>query len=177
MDNCPHSYYEEEIKNRAFINTKGKRDAKSGKQNENGGWYMIDIKNKGYCPVLEEIIEYIDNPVFSQFCVDIKTKYKCNEKIEFSSCSWEFGWNVKFKKSGKNLCTIYPKKGYFTVLVVIGQKEKEAAEAILLECTAELRDFYEQTKTGNGQKWLMIDLEGKEKIYEDIFHLIDIRRG
>ena len=138
---------------------------------------MVDIQDRGYCPTLEDIGEYIKNPVFTQFCTDMKTRYNCNEKIEFSSCSWEFGWNVKFKKSGKNLCTIYPREGYFTVLVVIGQKEMEAVHAILEECTPELRDIYMQTKTGNGQKWLMIDLEDKEKMYSDIFRLIDIRRG
>lgn len=138
---------------------------------------MINIQDKSYCPTLEEIGEYVSNPVFLQFCTDMKTKYKCNEKTEFSSCSWEFGWNVKFKKAGKNLCTIYPKEGYFTVLVVIGQKEKETAEDVLPECTPTLREIYEQTKTGSGQKWLMIDLEDKEEMYADIFRLIDIRRG
>lgn len=137
---------------------------------------MIDIQDRAYCPVLEEIGEYVNNPVFTQFCTDMKTRYNCNEKIEFSSCSWEYGWNVKFRKAGKNLCTIYPKEEYFSVLVVIGQKEKKAVEAILQECTAELKDIYNQTKTGNGQKWLMIDLEDKEKMYADIFRLIDIRR-
>lgn len=137
---------------------------------------MINIKNREYCPTLEEIGEYINNPVFMQFCSDIKTKYNCKEKIEFSSCSWEFGWNVKFKKAGKNLCTIYPRESFFTVLVVIGQKEKEAVENILSECTPVLRDIYMQTKIGNGQKWLMIDLEDKEKMYLDVLRLIDIRR-
>lgn len=138
---------------------------------------MIDIQNKGYCPVLEEIQEYVNNPVFTQFCSDLKAKYTCNEKIEFSSCSLEFGWNIKFKKSGKSLCTIYPKENYVTVLVVVGKKEKEAVEATLHELTPELRDIYKRTKIMNGQKWLMIDLEDKEKMYSDIFRLIDIRRS
>lgn len=97
-------------------------------------------------------------------------------KIEFSSCSWENGWNVKFKKSGKSLCTIYPRDGYFTVLVVIGEKEREAVEIVLHECTPALREIYRQTGMGNGQKWLMIDLEDKEELYTDIFRLIEIRK-
>lgn len=137
---------------------------------------MVDIKDKTYCPTLEEIGEFIHNAVFLQFCAEVKAKYNCREKIEFSSCSWEYGWNVKLKKSGKSLCTIYPREGYFTVLVVIGEKEREAVETILQECTPELRDIYDQTKLGNGQKWLMIDLEDKEKMYTDIFRLIDTRR-
>lgn len=138
---------------------------------------MIDIRDKGYCPTLEEVGEYIHNSVFAQFCADIKTKYDCKEKIEFSSCSLEYGWNVKFKKSGKSLCTIYPRNGYFTVLIVIGQKKKDIVERILPACTLELREIYKRTKTGNGQKWLMIDLEDKGKMYADVFLLIDIRRG
>ena len=55
---------------------------------------MIDIQDKNYCPSLEEIGEYVNNPVFIQFCTDIKSNYNCNEKIEFSSCCWEDGWTV-----------------------------------------------------------------------------------
>ena len=50
------------------------------------------------------------------------------------------------ERVGKNLCTIYPKERFFSVLVVIGLKEKETVEVILQECTAELRDIYNQTK-------------------------------
>lgn len=138
---------------------------------------MIDIRDKGHCPTLEEIREAVGNDVFSRFCEDVKARYRCREKIEFSSCSWEYGWNVKFKKSGKSLCTVYPREQYFTVLVVVGQKEQEAVEAVLWECTPEVRTVYEQTKAGNGQKWLMIDLEDAGSVYEDVFRLMDIRRG
>lgn len=105
---------------------------------------MIDMQNQEEIPILEDFEAYIRNPVFMQFCSEIKKKYRCNEKIEFSRCSWERGWNVKFKKSGKSLCTVYPREGYFTVLVVVGEKEKEAVEAILWECTSELRELYEK---------------------------------
>ena len=138
---------------------------------------MIDMQDKAYCPTLEEIGEYVNNPVFIQFCTDIKSSYACSEKIEFSSCSWEFGWNVKFRKAGKSLCTIYPREGYFTVLIVVGKKEREAVESVLSEFSAEIRDIYRQTKTGNEQKWLMIDLEDKDKMYADTLRLIGIRRG
>ncbi|MEI3037431.1 MAG: DUF3788 family protein [Oscillospiraceae bacterium] len=70
-----------------------------------------------------------------------------------------------------------PQRNYFTVLVVVGKKEKDAVKAILQEFNPILRDIYCQTKDGNGQRWLMIDLEDKENMYSDIFRLIDIRRG
>ncbi|WP_302986820.1 hypothetical protein [uncultured Muribaculum sp.] len=37
--------------------------------------------------------------------------------------------------------------------------------------------MYKKTKLGNGQKWLMIDLEDQGEVYEDIFRLIEIRKG
>lgn len=137
---------------------------------------MIDLQDKSIRPDIDEISKYIRNPVFIQFCRKINNTYNCKETIEYSGCSLEKGWNIKFKKSGKTLCTIYPREGYFTVMVVIGRKEKESVEKILPECTAELQTIYNQTKEGNGQRWLMIDLEDHEDLYRDIFRFIKIRR-
>ena len=137
---------------------------------------MIDLQDKSLRPDLEEIGKYIRNPVFTEFCQKINNTYNCNEKIEYSGCSLEKGWNIKFKKSGKNLCTIYPREGYFTVMIVIGRKEKESVEEILPECTSELQTIYSQTKEGNEQRWLMIDLEDHEDLYRDILRFIKIRR-
>ena len=33
---------------------------------------MIDTQNKAYVPTLVEISEYVHNPVFSQFCGEMK---------------------------------------------------------------------------------------------------------
>lgn len=138
---------------------------------------MIDIQDKNYCPAIHEIGEYVRNSVFMQLCSEIRDTYQCNEKIEYSSCSWERGWNIKFKKAGKTLCTIYPREYYFTVMIVVGIREKEFVEAILPECTVELSNIYNQTQEGNGQKWLMIDVEDKDKLYQDVLRLIKIRRS
>ena len=138
---------------------------------------MIDLQDKKYNPSLEEVNEYIGCPMFLRFCSELKETYQCSEQIAFSSCSMERGWNIKFKKAGKALCTIYPRESYFTVMVVVGRKEKAAVEAILDECTPELRETYHQTREGNGQRWLMLDLEDSEALYRDILRLIAIRRG
>jgi hypothetical protein len=115
--------------------------------------------------------------LFTEFCTQVKEQYLCRETIEYSSCSLEKGWNIKFKKSGKTLCTIYLREGYFTVMIVVGRKEKEAVQAILPDCADRLQEVYERTKEGNGQRWLMIDLDDSGKLYDDIFRLINIRRG
>lgn len=75
------------------------------------------------------------------------------------------------------MCILYPKEGFFKVLVVVGQKEKGPVEAILPECTAALGNLYRETQEGNGQRWLMIDIEDKDGLYQDVFRLIKIRRN
>ena len=142
-----------------------------------GYWRMIDLQDKSYCPTLEEIGEYVGNDVFDGFCSEIREKYKCSEKIEYSACSMERGWNVKFKKAGKSLCTIYPRESYFTVLLVVGRKEKEPFEERMQEWTERMQEIYDQTQEGNGQKWLMVDLEDKDALYRDVFRFIEIRRA
>lgn len=138
---------------------------------------MLDLQDKNSCPTLEEISEYVRAPAFMRFCSHIKSTYQCGERIEYSSCSWEKGWNIKFKKAGKTLCTIYPREGCFTVMIVVGVKEKAAVEAVLPECTPELRSIYEQTREGNGQRWLMVDLEDQGNLYRDVLWLVQIRRN
>lgn len=134
-----------------------------------------DIRDINDNPGIEEISGFIGNPLFDKFCAKLENTYKAKAKIEFSKCSWEYGWNVKFKKSGKTICTIYPRGGYFTVLVVVGAKEKESAELLLPELSPEVQNIYHQTREGNGQRWLMIDLEDEDEAYESVLKLVELR--
>lgn len=134
---------------------------------------MIDLLNQGYEPTLEEISDYVRTPVFDQFCRDLESCCK----IEFSRCSWIPGWNVKFRKGSSRLCTVYPHESYFTVLLVVGQKEREAAEAMLPSCSRRIQEIYNETREGNGQRWLMIDLEDADEVYEDTLRLVALRKN
>lgn len=136
---------------------------------------MFIREDFNYKPSVGEISIYIRNGLFDKFCLEMDNQYEADFKVEFSKCNWEYGWNLKFKKSGKSLCTIYPRENYFTVLVVIGKKEKEKLENILSELSNEVQWLYYRTKEGNNQKWLMIDLEDMGEVYNDVLRLINIR--
>ena len=120
---------------------------------------MLDLQDKTYCPTLDEIGAYVGSPAWGQFCSEIKAAYACCEKIEYSACSME------------------PRESYFTVMVVVGPKEKEAVASILPDCTAAFQEIYRQTREWNGQRWLMIDLEDRGGLYSDVLRIIRIRRG
>lgn len=104
-------------------------------------------------------------------------EYEAICTIEYSKDVWLKGWNVKFKKAGKSLCTLYPKSSFFTALVVVGKKEKERVEEMLPTCSEEVQRVYRETKEGMGQRWLMIDLYKKDNVYLDVLNVIHIRRS
>lgn len=136
---------------------------------------MFERENSSKIPTMGEISCSIANPVFDDFVQEIMKEYQVEPILEFSKCSMEYGWNLKFKKLGKSLCTIYPKESIFTVMVVIGRKEKNEVEKNLPNYTVGIQELYQNTKEGMGQKWLMIDLEDKDRRYEDVLNLIKIR--
>lgn len=136
---------------------------------------MIDLKELNHVPNLDEISEFIGIPLFDEFYRDINDKYKPICKIEYSKDVWLRGWNVKFRKGIKPLCVLYPKERYFTVLIVIGSSEKETVENLLPKLSNLTQEIYYKTKEGNGQKWLMINLDAKNDTYQDVLRLIHIR--
>jgi hypothetical protein len=81
---------------------------------------------------------------------------------------------VKYKKSGRALCTLYPDAGQFIALVTIGAKEATEAELLLPTCTEFLRELYARTQTFNGARWLMIHVTD-EGVLEDVKKLIRLR--
>lgn len=137
---------------------------------------MIDLKDIAYQPDVEEIGEIVNNPLFYELCNTMESEYKALRSIEFSKDVWFPGWNIKFRKAGKSLCAIYPKEGFFTVLVVVGKKEKEWVEEKLPDLSNQIQELYHKTKEGNGQRWLMIDLSTPGTVYRDVLTLIRIRR-
>lgn len=137
---------------------------------------MIDITDMYYVPSIGEIGAYIGLPLFKEFCQHMETEYRAIRKIEYSKDVWARGWNLKFKKAGKSLCVVYPKNKYFTVLVVVGNKERARVENMLPHLSKEIQEVYRNTKEGNGQRWLMIDLGLHDCVYQDILKLIHIRR-
>lgn len=78
---------------------------------------MINILDALHEPDIQEIAAYCANDLFDEFCHDLYQRYQVKPSLAYSKCTMQKGWNVKFKKSSKNLCTLYPKEGYFEVLV------------------------------------------------------------
>ena len=126
-------------------------------------------------PTWNQVTEYIGSPLWADFNERIQSAYQIKPCMEHSRCSMQAGWNIKYKKGGKSLCTLYPMQGYFIVLVVVGSHELMEAEFLMPQCSDYVQTVFKNTKTGNGQKWLMLDVRDRE-IMDDVFRLINLRK-
>ncbi|MDE6983919.1 MAG: DUF3788 domain-containing protein [Lachnospiraceae bacterium] len=136
---------------------------------------MFDRSDSTCTPTLAEIGDFINNPLWDAFCTYLSRQYNAKPTISFSKCSWEYGWNIKFKKGSKALCTVYPRENSFVLMVVIGRKEKDLFEQSLPTFCPQIRQICEETQEGNGQRWLMIPLEDDDQVYADTKTLLGLR--
>ena len=131
-----------------------------------------------HIPSCEDIREYLGEGKsnWDEFTAYIEEEYRVKPKIEYSKCSAQPGWNVKYKKSSKSLCTLYPMEGYFIALVVVGAKEEEEVKAGMNAglFTTYVKELYDMTGYSAMGRWLMIEVKNKDVI-NDIKQLISIR--
>jgi hypothetical protein len=86
-----------------------------------------------------------------------------------------YGWNIRYRKSGKTLCSLFPEKGSFTFLIVLGKKEVERAIEMLNEFDKTIQDIILNTEQLHDGRWLWIRVYKNEKM-EDMKKLIQIKR-
>ena len=130
--------------------------------------------SKAQQPSLGEIASFIDSPLWGDLCAWAETSYMITPKVEHSTCSGAPGWNVKYRKSSRALCTLYPDEGQFTAMVTIGAKEAPEAELLLPTCSDYIRELFARTQTFNGARWLMIRVTDAA-VLEDVKKLIRLR--
>lgn len=126
-------------------------------------------------PSADQIAAYIHNPLWEEFNDYLNQAYETKPKYSFSRCGLQPGWNIKYSKGGKSLCTLYPMAEYFIALVVVGAKEMADAEVMLPVFTEEVARVFQEAKLGNGAKWLMLEIKNQE-VFADALNLIALRR-
>jgi len=126
-------------------------------------------------PGADEIAEYIHSPLWDEMNRFLRENYEVRPSYSYSGCSAQPGWNVKYQKGGRSLCTLYPMDGFFIALVVIGAKEQAEAELVMPLCDGYTQKLFSNTAFSAGGRWLMVDVTS-EAILEDVKRLIRIRR-
>ncbi len=87
----------------------------------------------------------------------------------------KYGWTIRYRKSGKTLCSLFPEKDAFTVLVVLGMKEVEKTQSMIGKLNSEVRSLFENTEQLRDGRWLWIRVLTKDDI-ESIKLLLNTKR-
>jgi hypothetical protein len=117
------------------------------------------ILDASYAPTYNEISGYISKPadvLWEGLNTFIGQEFKASPRITFSKCSGKPGWNVKYHKSGRAVCTLYPEKESFVVLVVIPADLAHLTVAASEDLGPVIPEIIRSAKPFNGTLWLMI---------------------
>lgn len=135
----------------------------------------IELYDKGDQPTPVQISEYIANPLWEKLNAFIRENYQSEPTYAYSGCSGQPGWNVKYQKAGRSLCTLYPLEGHFIALVVIGNKEQDEVELLFSTFSEHVQSLYKTAGSLMGGRWLMIHVTD-ERVLADVERLIQTRR-
>ncbi|MCL2696988.1 MAG: DUF3788 domain-containing protein [Oscillospiraceae bacterium] len=138
-------------------------------------WYELFDKERE--PSENQVNEYVDSPLWGKLNDYLKQTYNIKPKLAYSGCAmdkgmWK-GWNIKYKKSGKSLCTLYPKQGYILALIPIGVREMNEAELLMPLCTDYTKELFKRSGGQTG-KSLAFEVQD-ENVLHDMKNLIEIR--
>lgn len=133
-----------------------------------------ELYNQNNQPTMQNINDFVNCELWDELCSFLENTYTVLPKLEYSKCSMQKGWNVKYKKGSKSLCTLYPMDGYFIVLIVIGKKEQIESELIMPTCNVYVQRLFSETASSGGGRWLMIEVR-ERAVLEDVLKLIQLR--
>ena len=135
------------------------------------------IADRSTAPDMAAIESYIraeERPLWQELTAHIQNAYGARPQLAYSTCMAKPGWNVKYKKSGKALCTLYPEPDGFTALVVLGAADMVLFETVRPAYTAFLNQLYDSVRLMNGTKWLMIRVS-EQDVLGDIKKLLALK--
>ena len=82
---------------------------------------------------------------------------------------------LKFRRGGKTLVTLYARDGFFKVVLILGKDERVKFEERKSEFSDAIRKIYDDTHTYHDGKWLGIDVFDNTLI-DDIIRLLRMKR-
>lgn len=125
-------------------------------------------------PSAEEIAACVASPRWQDFCAALEQTHGVCPKIEFSKCTMAPGWNVKYKKRGKALCTLYPDANTFHCMVFVPDAMQNEVEHILQRGSSALYEQYAATQSSMGGRWLFVEVTD-DALARDLLALIALK--
>jgi len=134
------------------------------------------ITDKARKPTEEEIVRFIGErakEAWLEIRQFIEDHYDLVPETMFYGA--KYGWTIRYRKGGKTLCSLFPEKGGFTVLIVLGRKESEKALSIRDGLSSKIRKLLGGTEQLHDGRWLWIRLLTTSDA-DDVKKLLQIKR-
>lgn len=87
---------------------------------------------------------------------------------------WD-GNELKFRRGGKTLATLYIKEGFFTILLIYGKAERAKLEEQIDTFPVALQDLYRNSRTFHDGKWMFLDT-ADDSLIPDVMRMLAIKR-
>ena len=139
----------------------------------------IEMFGKENEPSFEDVKKFTDSNLFCELDNHIRETFNVKPKLAYSGCAMDAGmwkgWNVKYLKSGKSLCTLYPKQGFLLLLVTISEDNMNEAELVISQCSDYTKNLFAQAgRSHTGGTSLAFEVND-ENILQDVKNLIALR--
>ena len=134
------------------------------------------VLDKDHKPSEEEILEYLGGKAgeaWADIVSFLRTSYDFSPELDYGGA--KYGWSIRYRKSGKSLCTLYPEGGAFTILIVLGKKEAKQVEEHINEFSIRFVDSFRSAKQFHDGRWLWIRILDNSGV-EDIRRLLIMKR-
>lgn len=127
-------------------------------------------------PSLEELNYIMGENIFKTWCA-INNFIKKNYDMEIL---WDSGgktgvYELKYRKSGKTLCALYPREQGMRILIIFGKGERDKFEKSREDFSEYIKNFYENNRQYHDGQWLYLDIVNNE-IVSDIEKLLLIKK-
>jgi hypothetical protein len=115
---------------------------------------MLDKEKE---PSEEEILDFIGKragKTWKKLTKFLAENYDITPEIVFYGR--KYGWTIRYRKSSKTLCSLFPEENGFTFHIVLGKKEVAKFEDEKEKWSLEIRDLFDSTKQLHDGRWLWI---------------------
>jgi hypothetical protein len=130
--------------------------------------------DKEHTPTAEEVGRAVGprQAAWDELVSCIRESYSNQDEFRFYGRN--FGWALRFRKSGRALASLYPTGGGFTVQVILGADETK--KALDLGLGKHVRQIIEEAHPYPEGRWLFIPV-GSERDILDIRRLLALKGG
>lgn len=134
---------------------------------------MLDKEHR---PSEQEILDYLGDragEAWREIVTFLEAHYDFAPEVDYGGT--QYGWSIRYRKSGRAICTLYPEKGAFTMLIMLGKREAEQFEQHRDEYSTKIVELFASARQFHDGRWLWIRVLDKSDT-ENVKRLLVMKR-